>query len=282
MRPTKEMIYAEVASNYFAVTGRTPSEDGLFMYDDPSVQEMSDFFKEVFKQPPEKTIAMFKEKGIKVTWDWNELERAAHDESFTVAKVMNADVLQLMKDLIARAQSEGLSFKEWSEKVEQELALAGFAPKQQSTDPTTGKVVEVDLSAPSRLKTIFETNMQSSYMNSRWDQMQKSASHRPYMQYIPIVDGRTTATCSNLVNVVVEMGDAGVRIPPLHYNCRTRIRSLAQRDLDRKNLTVQSAEVLQQQPPGEGFNSPPGNQWTPDLSKYDADIQSKLKKELKK
>ncbi len=281
MQVTNALRYAELSARYLAANGRTPSDDGLSFGGDPATQDQADFFGKVFSQPPQKTIDMFKAKDIVATWNWNDLEKTAHDQAFTSAKVVSADVLQMLRDSIDTAQEEGQTFEAWKETVTEQLKSRGWYGPNDVVDPATGKTSTVDLSAGSRLRNIYDTNMQSAYMNSRYDQMKQAADRRPYMQYIAVVDERTTSTCAGLDGVVVDLLGSEVRNPPLHYMCRTRTRSLGEREMNRFGLSKSGPEIYAQYPPAPGFNSPPGVPWTPDLSKYDSDIAKILQSTLK-
>ena len=57
--------------------------------------------------PPEEIVKWFYSKGYTFSWNWNEVWQDAHMRSFTVAKVMNLDILQSLKDEVDKIFSAG-------------------------------------------------------------------------------------------------------------------------------------------------------------------------------
>ena len=49
--------------------------------------------KAVFGMTPEAAVAYLKQKGIAVSWDWQDMLDDAHATAFTVAKTAKMDVL---------------------------------------------------------------------------------------------------------------------------------------------------------------------------------------------
>ncbi|EDS5133801.1 phage head morphogenesis protein, partial [Salmonella enterica subsp. enterica serovar Minnesota] len=46
----------------------------------------------LFGLPPERAIAYLKNKGYRITWDWEEMWQEAHAQAFTVAKLTRLDI----------------------------------------------------------------------------------------------------------------------------------------------------------------------------------------------
>jgi len=85
---------------FYKVTGKV-ADLGKFTFEYP--------FHTAFKLPPERAIEWLKQRGknLKLSTDWDELDAEAHNKAFTVAKVMNADILQLIYDFIEQAKTDG-------------------------------------------------------------------------------------------------------------------------------------------------------------------------------
>ncbi len=87
---------------------------------------------------------------------------------------------------------------------------------------------EVD--APSRLDTVFRTNVQSAYGAGRYEQATDPdvlESH-PYWVFEAVGDSRTSDICRKLDGLVLPANDpawAG-RLPPCHHACRSTIRNI--------------------------------------------------------
>ena len=52
------------------------------------------FLQAMFDQPPADAIAYLQSKGLRITFNWQEMLDEAHARAFTVAKAMRLDVLR--------------------------------------------------------------------------------------------------------------------------------------------------------------------------------------------
>ena len=97
-----------------------------------------------------------------------------------------------------------------------------------------GRVVEFP-GSPWRLQTIYRTNLQSAYMQGRWQQMVTNAKAAPWWRYVAILDGRTRPTHKALAGRVFRYDDPlwQTHFPPCGFNCRCRAVALTDRDLAR-------------------------------------------------
>ena len=86
--------------DFYKITASVPKLKS-FRFEDP--------FQTAFKLPPERAIEWLKQRGknLKLSTDCYELDAEAHNKAFTVAKVMNADILQLIYDFIEQAKTDG-------------------------------------------------------------------------------------------------------------------------------------------------------------------------------
>lgn len=97
---------------------------------------------------------------------------------------------------------------------------------------------------PYRLRTIYETNMQTVYNVGRYKQQRENSDARPFWQYTAVLDERTRPAHAALSGVVFRHDDPiWDRIyPPNGFNCRCRVRTLSQFRLDKEGLKVESSE----------------------------------------
>jgi uncharacterized protein with gpF-like domain len=72
----------------------------------------------VFSLPPKDAIAFFERKGFKISWDWQDVWRHAHSQSFTVAKVTRLDVLTDIHRALSEDLANGGSFSSFLEKLQ--------------------------------------------------------------------------------------------------------------------------------------------------------------------
>ncbi len=247
--------------------------------------------------PPEKAVKYFEEKGYRLSWDWQDTWQEAHAKAFTVAKAMRMDVLQDIRDSVQNALKNGLTFEQFKKELMPKLQAKGWWGRKLVGDETGAK--EVQLGSPYRLRTIYNQNLQSSYMAGRW-QAQTEDKSRPYLQYVAVMDARTRPAHAAMNGLVFPIGDAfwDSFYPPNGWNCRCRTRAFSKDDLESKRLSAGSSEgrlsqreiydpdgVVRSQSvyqdgltgekisPDPGFSNNPGKAaWQPSLDKYDYDV----------
>lgn len=261
---------------------------------------------DAFKLKPLQAMLFFRKKGYTFSWSWTEVWKHAHLHTFTVAKAMKADILQDIRSEVDKAISEGITFHQFKKELQPRLEKAGWwgTVETPGRASPTGEPEKVQLGSVRRLRTIYQTNLQTSYMAGRYKQQIESGM--PYLQYIAIIDGQTTDRCRGLHLKVFRADDPiwDYLYPPNHWGCRSRVRSLTESKLERDNLTVASSEgrlarrikTVNGQPvevtgyemdnggiflPDPGWDYNPGQtDYKPDLKGYGRDIRDQLKNDL--
>lgn len=216
--------------------------------------------------PPEKAVAYFERKGLKITWAWQEQAELNMAQAFTVAKAMNISVLQDIRDELLRGLKEGTDFKEFKKELTPRLQAKGWWPEEVRRD---GKLVQ--LGAPRRLKVIYENNIQNSYNVGRWRSFEENIEAQPFLQYVAIIDGSTTPICQELNGQIhpVDSNFWGIHAPGNHYGCRSRLRSITAEQAKRSKFKPKKMK----EKPGKGFERNNAKEpWTPDKKDFDNDI----------
>ena len=232
-------------------------------------EQIIKLLKLCFNKSPEDAIKYLESQGIDISWDWKAQLDIISQHCFTVTKVTNADILQTVKDELKQAMDNGTTFSDFKKNLEPLLEQKGYVTKEDGS--------------AWRLDTIYRTNLQSSYMAGRFNEMLDVADDFPYWQYISVLDSRTRPAHAGLNGKVVRSDDSfwSTHYPPNGYMCRCRVRALSDEELKNKGLKVTKGKNLKAFKPDEGFNNNPADQWFPDLTKYDTDIKKYLKKDLK-
>jgi SPP1 gp7 family putative phage head morphogenesis protein len=157
------------------------------------------------------------------------------------------------------------------------------------------------------LRTIYQTNLQTSYMAGRYKQQMEVASALPYWQFIAVLDGQTTDRCRSLHLRVFRADDPiwDYLYPPNHWGCRSRVRALTANQFERSgaNLDNSDGKIVTREAtigknenavtvsvkgfklndqdtywPDPGWDYNPGKQeFKPDLKRYDKDIRNQIK-----
>jgi len=121
--------------------------------------------------PPVEALEYFQAKGLQVGFDHLEVWKEEHAAAFTIAKVMELDVLATVRGIIERAIEEGTSFEDFQKNAGPLLDKSGWsnyggeAPKK------------------ARLQTIFETNMRVSRAAGQWQRIDRTKLVLPFLVY---------------------------------------------------------------------------------------------------
>lgn len=196
----------------------------------------------IFGQEPQAAIDYLTAKGYAITWSWQEMLDAAHDRAFTVAKAMRLDLLSDIRAALEAALQEGQTLAQFIANLQPVLERQGWWGKQVLVD-SEGDAELVQLGSPRRLKTIYQTNLQSAYMAGRQTAMEESADTHPYWRYVAILDGRNRPGHRALNGKVYRHDDPvwSSIYPPNGFNCRCRVTALSAAALKRRGLAVQDS-----------------------------------------
>ena len=193
-----------------------------------------------FDLAPEKAIEYFTSKGLRPTFSWLDMIGEEHDAAFTVAKMMDADLLKTVQERLTLALEQGSTLEDFKRELIPTLQESGWWGKKDVIDPKTGLVIKAQLGSASRLETIFRSNLQSAYAVGRWDMIERNKQYAPYLMYDAVDDNRTRAAHAKLDEVVRPVDDAfwSSHYPPLGYNCRCSVVQMSAEDLSGYGLKV--------------------------------------------
>lgn len=197
----------------------------------------------VFGMPPEKAIEYFQSKGYAITWSWRDLWQEAQAKAFTVAKVMNTDILNDIRGALDDALNNGTTLRDFEKKLTPILQAKGWWGKTEHVNTLTGEITTAQLGSPRRLKTIYQTNLQTAYMAGRYRSMMENVGTHPYWQYVAVMDGRTRPTHRAMNGRVFRYDDAlwSAMYPPNGFNCRCRVSAISEFEVKRDGMIVSSS-----------------------------------------
>lgn len=182
-----------------------------------------------FDLAPRKALEFFRGKGYATGFAWQDVWQYQHDEAFTVAKMMNVDLLKDVRGAVDKAIAKGQTLQQFREELEPRMLEAGWWGQADMTDPLTGEVRTVELGSPRRLRVIFETNMQTSYAAGHWAQIQQTKNDAPFLMYDAVDDGNTRPEHAAWDGLVLRADDTWwqTHYPPNDWGCRCSVIQLS-------------------------------------------------------
>ncbi len=191
----------------------------------------------LFNLPPEDAISYLEKKGFKIGWDWHETLDNAHSKAFTVAKVARMDLLQDIHKSLITAMQQGQTLEQWKTSITPVLQEKGWWGKKTAINPE-GRQQEVQLGSPRRLRTIYDTNMQSAFAAGRYKAMLAGSETRPYWEWRHITISNPRKQHVALNGRIFRYDDPfwSVAYPPSEWGCKCRVIARSAREVDGKEI----------------------------------------------
>lgn len=198
--------------------------------------------------PPPEASRFLKNKGIKASFAWEDVEPEEHAVAFTVAKAMQLDVLEDIRAEVQRALDEGRTLAQFKKDLKPKLVAAGWWGRKEMTDPDTGEVREVQLGSPRRLRTIYDANLRSARAAGQWERIQRTRRLRPYLVYELGPSERHRADHASKRGLVLPADDPfwEVWFPPNGWGCKCRVRQIGRAEAER--LGIREAPRVEERP----------------------------------
>lgn len=192
--------------------------------------------------PPEEAVQFFTQKGEAIAWDHTDVWREANVHAFTVARATTLDVLRTIRGEVAKAVGEGQTFADFKRTLQPRLQDLGWWGRQEVLDGDTGEVSTVQLGSVRRLRTIFQTNVQTSYMAGRFKRYLANVQDRPYWRYVAVMDGRTRPLHAALNGKVWRWDDPIWQViwPPNGWGCRCRVVAMTAAEFEASGLPLEN------------------------------------------
>ncbi len=195
-----------------------------------------------FTKPPEEAIKYLKSKGLKLTFNYDEMLHEAHHKAFTVAKITKLDLLKDIQDSLVQAQRDGIGFKQWKKGIRQTLIDKGWFGQTEVIDEKTGEVKNINVNAR-RLSTIFHTNMRTSYQVGRYKKM-KALKIEVYWRYVAILDTRVRPDHAALHGMIRHRDDPfwNKNYPPNAWNCRCKVQAYSKKQVKKNGWKIKNPD----------------------------------------
>jgi SPP1 gp7 family putative phage head morphogenesis protein len=175
--------------------------------------------------PFQEAIDSFQGKLRLPTRHYTDIMEAEHARAFVVAGAQQDSLLEGFQEAINKALTQGTTLAEFRRDFDRLVQAHGW-----SHNGTAGW----------RSRVIFETNLHTSYMTGKWEQMQRVKDVRPYARYVAVRDRRTRPEHAAWNGLIVALDDPwwDTHWPPNGWGCRCSTQSLSERDVAREGWTV--------------------------------------------
>lgn len=201
--------------------------------------------------PPEDALAWFRAKGLKPGFSYLDVWREEHAAAFTVAKIMQLDLLADVRAEVDRALAEGLAFPDFAKRLTPLLQEKGWWGIKEMTDPLTGEVRQVQLGSPRRLRVIYDTNLRAARAAGQWARIRRTQDSHPYLLYTvgPSREHRPEHLSWHGTLLPADDDFWTRAFPPSGWGCRCRVRQVSRREYERLKDSGVPAPPSAAQPP---------------------------------
>jgi SPP1 gp7 family putative phage head morphogenesis protein len=232
-----------------------------------------------FNLEPKDAIEALKEKRLVKSFSYKEVQTRSHNKIFTVAKVMNQDLLADIKQSLDEAFRKGTRFEDWKKKIEPTLRERGWYGKTDVVDPETGDAKTINVNAR-RLRTIFETNMNVAYATQRKASMDK-LPFSVYRRYVCMMLPNSRESHKKMHGTILHKDDPfwSINTPPNGWFCKCKLEAVSEWEIESRGLKVGPAPLDNIADKDWAYNPADPDQWwdnnavplsdnQPDYTKY--------------
>lgn len=221
----------------------------------------------------EEAAAFFGDKLTLKPKQFYELAEQYRHQAFTVSGYSQIQLLRKFQDELLKAIEEGQTMQSFRDKMNDFLERRGY-------EGITNFQAD----------NIYRTNVQTAYQVGHYKQMTEPEvlRLRPYWQYDAVNDARTRPSHLAMDGKVFRADDPiwDSWYPPNGFRCRCGVKTLSERQVKERGLTVEtsapvSAEVngrFTNVIPDPSFSSNPAKAFNPDLSDYPETLKKAYEK----
>ena len=185
---------------------------------------------------PKEALDYFRGRDLRPGFSFRDVWLEEHAHAFTVAKAMEVDLLDDIRNEIDKAIAPGRTLRQFRKGLTPILRKRGWWGKKDRTDPKTGKTVRAQLGSPRRLRTIYRSNLRAARAAGQWARAQRTKKTHPYFLY-ELGPGkkhrdRHRAWAGTLLPVDDPWWDD--HFPPNGWGCRCRVRQVSRAEAERR------------------------------------------------
>jgi SPP1 gp7 family putative phage head morphogenesis protein len=182
------------------------------------------------KTPFKEAEDFLREKVRLPTRTWTDISHGMHARAFVVAGAVEAGILEDLHQAVIKAVEGGLTRQQFRAQFDEILAGRGWPFNRPDSKGYRDW----------RAGVIYDTNLRMAYQSGHWEQMQKTADSRPYLEYSAVLDGKTRPLHREWHGTILPIDHPWwkTHYPPNGWNCRCTVVSRSAADLKRLGKAV--------------------------------------------
>lgn len=178
------------------------------------------------KIPPEfqeRILKYFNNKQLQVSFNYWEVWAEEHLRAFTVAGILEEDILADFEEAIKKAAATGQSFLNFQKDIRKTATDLGWWGRK---DATGDLVVH-----PHRLRTVFDTNLRMARATGQWNRIEKGKDIFPYLQYNLGPSNKHRPDHEEWEGYIRHVDDPwwDTHMPPNGYGCKCYVEPLTRK-----------------------------------------------------
>ena len=189
--------------------------------------------------PPPEASRFLRNKGLRPSFSWKDVEPEEHAVAFAVAKVAELDLLEAMRAEVQRALDEGLTFESFRKSWRANPRLADWWGRKAMEDPLTGEVVEAQLGSPRRLRTIYDANLRSARAAGQWERIERTQAAFPFLEYRLGPSEKHRPHHEDKAGLILPVDDPfwDEWMPPNGWGCKCWVRQVTKAEAGRRGVS---------------------------------------------
>ena len=178
-------------------------------------------------------------KRSHISFAWQDTASYEHAVSFTVAKMMDEDMLGETRAAVTDALANGTDFATFQKRLKPYLMARGWWGQAVMGDPDTGEIQKVQLGSTRRLRTIYHTNLHTAYAAGQWERIQRNKKLFPYLKYIPSDAAEPRESHKPFYGMVLPVDDPfwSTHFPPNGWGCKCNVRALTREQAEKTGIS---------------------------------------------
>lgn len=184
-------------------------------------------------------LNFLKTKSRQIGFSYLDVWLYEHAVSFSVAKMMDADMLATVHKAVESAIEHGTSFADFKKTLKPYLMSQGWWGEKIMLDPVDGKPKLVQLGSTRRLRTIYQTNIATAYAAGQWQRIQTNKERLPYLRYNPSAAHHPREAHKRYYNLVLPVDHPlwNQIYPPNGYGCLCTVSQLTKKQAERFGIS---------------------------------------------